>query len=146
MTTLHAIPDDQGPGDYQDIPAGPGEPTYHTCKACGGAHFIQRCPAIWAALRRPGPDFGDPPPRPTPPPPPDIWDGQKIAYHFHKNLARFIATLRELSVITRAQWAVAYSEYMAPLNKTGTPLTAAHVLRVWDKMISGDVRLPKRAA
>ena len=103
-------------------------------------------PPLLAALPPDGPDFGDPPPRPTPPPPPDIWDGQKVAYHFHKNLARFIATLRGLDTITRAQWAVAYSEYMAPLNTTGTPLTAAHVMRVWDKMISGDVSLPPRAA
>lgn len=66
---------------------------------------------------------------PTPPP----WDGAKIARAFHGNYHRFVATLRGLDVTTRAQWAIAYAEYLAPLNRTGTPLTAEHVTQVWHR-------------
>lgn len=141
MTTLHTDPPVEPSDNGQ--PIGPDH-----CRNCGGAHFIQRCPEIWQALRGSGPDFGDPPPRPSPQPtpPPPQWDGAAIANAFHKQYNRFVATLLTLDVITRAKWAVAYAEYMNARHTLRTPLTAAHMLRVWDKAMGRDVYLPPRAA
>lgn len=92
---------------------------------------------------RADPDSG---PGADPWPDASIWDGQKIANAYHRKYNRFLTTLRGLDVITRAQWAVEYSAYMSQFNTTRTPLTAAHVLRVWDRALSGTINFPPRAA
>lgn len=101
-------------------------PAYHApgyCANCGGPHATQRCPEIAQALHTPD-------------------AGAAIARQFHRDRARFLATLRNLDTDAWQLLAAAYCAYMA---RIGTWIKPAHIIRVWSKAVEGDIALPARA-
>lgn len=104
------------------------------CRNCGGAHHIQHCPEIWAALRA-DPDDGPPPP----------WDapdaGRAVGRQWLRDRARFLDVLRGLD---RDAWQLLAAAYCAWMNRGGCGIEVEHVILIWRKAVEADIALPPR--
>lgn len=98
-------PDDGGPDPWPDGP----------CRNSAGAHHVQRCPEVLAALRAPYPN------------------GAEIARAFHRNYRGWAREEMRKDFDEVLRDAKLYADYISARLPKQEPMTFLRVIRIWDR-------------